>query len=190
MGKKLCRFFTFLLTVFRKKIPNLKYVFCCKIIACFAHVRSWVILICSISTLLNWFSVNFHHACLQCYVTWFHINKPLFLIINMSWFKLLLLLTSLHTKVVAAVGFLNKTLLFSVEKTQTNQTTFAWRECQDPQHCYLLESELAGLRPKKKQRRWLLPPHSKQPWLLPFKTTTVSVGQQKCHCSMDARIKI
>ena len=53
---------------------------------------------CSTSTLLTSFSVIFRHACLQCYVSRFTTNSLLFLIINMSWFKSLSLLTSQYTK--------------------------------------------------------------------------------------------
>ena len=55
-------------------------------------------IISPISPLLTSFSVNFRHVCLRCYVSWYTTNKPLFLTINMSWFKSLLLLTSLYTK--------------------------------------------------------------------------------------------
>ena len=55
---------------------------------------------CSTSTLLTSFSVIFRHACLWCYVSCFTTNSPLFLIINMSWFKSLSLLLSPYTKSV------------------------------------------------------------------------------------------
>ena len=51
------------------------------------------------STLFIQSVVIFHHVCLRCNTVQFHINKPFHSIINMSWFKLLLLLTSPYTKV-------------------------------------------------------------------------------------------
>ena len=51
------------------------------------------------STLFIQSVVIFHHVCLRCNTVQFQINKPFLSIINMSWFKLLLLLTSPYTKV-------------------------------------------------------------------------------------------